>query len=279
MFRFLLLATALCCVAGSGSAQTPAADAPAAAQVGSKPDAKKPAPRNKSAAKTIAPPGGGSCQIGVISAIGDVFVVQKVGITVFGNEYTEVPIETWGLDDIVVARLRAAVGPGVGVRKISYSKAALAEYDHPAPALFRNDGERVTAMVRQSVGNAACDRIIVVSKLTAQIGGTNQTNRGLGVMKGTFTVFGYPVLFANFRLTEVDGKTFAVRDSPSLKDLGSALARSLDRFAGDPLEKLDDSAFPEPPAEAANSAVLRDRMRTLLSARLDKALAAHLQAE
>ena len=40
----------------------------------------------------------GPCSIGVISAIGDRFSVQKFGITVFANDKTFVPID-WGLDD------------------------------------------------------------------------------------------------------------------------------------------------------------------------------------
>ena len=34
----------------------------------------------------------------VISAIGDTYSLQKVGITVFGNALDKVPIEAWGID-------------------------------------------------------------------------------------------------------------------------------------------------------------------------------------
>jgi len=36
--------------------------------------------------------------IGVISAIGDTFSLQKIGITVFGNELNTVPIDSWQID-------------------------------------------------------------------------------------------------------------------------------------------------------------------------------------
>jgi hypothetical protein len=39
----------------------------------------------------------------------------------FGNELKEVPIESWGLDDLVVAReMRAAAGTHFAVRRNSY---------------------------------------------------------------------------------------------------------------------------------------------------------------
>ena len=70
-------------------------------------------------------PESGPCRIGVISAVGDQFAVQKVGLTVFGNEETEVPVDAWGLDDLVVARDPRAAGSGIAVRRIAYAKGAL----------------------------------------------------------------------------------------------------------------------------------------------------------
>jgi hypothetical protein len=49
-------------------------------------------------------------------------------------------------------------------------------------------------------------------------------------------------------------------------------------LAGDPsLNKIDDTAFPVPPEEAAKSAVLRDGTRNLLTERLDKWLPAYFK--
>jgi hypothetical protein len=49
---------------------------------------KKPAPKAKTSAALPKATDSGPCRIGVISAIGDEFVVQRIGLTVFGNEYT-----------------------------------------------------------------------------------------------------------------------------------------------------------------------------------------------
>ena len=121
MYRVFVLALSLSCFATAAWAQAQsAAPAPTA-----KPAAKKLAAQSKSVAKPAAPADSGPCGIGVISAIGDQFGVQKVGITVFGNDLAEAPINSWGLDDITVERTRAAA-PGTGVRKIAYAKGAFA---------------------------------------------------------------------------------------------------------------------------------------------------------
>jgi hypothetical protein len=47
----------------------------------------------------------------------------------------------------------------------------------------------------------------------------------------------------------------------------------------DDLTKLDNSLFPEPAAAAANSATLRERIRTLIAAQMDQTLPAYLKGE
>jgi len=44
----------------------------------------------------------------VIPLLGDRFVVRKIGVTVFGNEEKEIPVDGWGLDDLVVEIGRAS---------------------------------------------------------------------------------------------------------------------------------------------------------------------------
>src|ERR1700733_12978546 len=93
------------------SAQAQTVQPPAAAKA--KPAAKMPA-APKAAAAT--PAASGPC-IGVFPLMFDQFGVRKIGITVFGNDFTQIKVDNWGLDDLVVERLRAAVGPGLAVRR------------------------------------------------------------------------------------------------------------------------------------------------------------------
>ena len=204
-------------------------------------------------------------------------MVQKVGLTIFNNEYTEVPIDAWALDDLVVARVRAAALPGTVVRRIAYPGAAFAEYDHPTSALFRKPQGDLTAIVRQIAANAGCERYVVVTKYTGQVDGTNQTHRGIGVFNRGTSLLSYTSLFADVQVLVFDGRTFAVHKKPF--SLGSVLAGTFSRMTRDPLTKLDNSAFPEPASGAAASATLREGARALLTATLDKTLPAILKEE
>jgi hypothetical protein len=178
MVRVFVAACALLCLAASAWAQGQPATTAAQSATTVKPAVKKPAPRARTSAKPPGDADSGPCQVGVVSVIGDEFVVQRVGLTIFGNEYTEVPIEGWGIDDLVVTRVRAAL-PNTTVKRITYPKGAFAPYDHPTPALFRNARDDLTAIVRPITANAGCERYVVVTKLTGRVDGTDQTRRGI----------------------------------------------------------------------------------------------------
>jgi hypothetical protein len=273
MYRVFVVALSLSCFATAAWAQAQPAPPAAPAQT-AKPAAKKPAAQSKSVAKPAAPADSGQCGIGVISAIGDQFGVQKVGITVFGNDLAEAPIDSWGLDDIAVERTRAAA-PGTRVRKIAYAKGAFAPYYDP-PNMFRNARDDLTAIVRQATANANCARYFVVTKITVKADGTNQPLRGVGIVQQGAGPFTRTTFFAAFMVTVFDGQTYEVYRRPF--NLGSILTGGLGR-AQDPLAEIDNGSFPASATEAAASPMLRDRTRAFLASRLDKALPAFFKEE
>lgn len=279
MIRSFAVVAVLSCLAVAASAQTqPAPGTAATPPTGTpvtKSAVKKPAPKAKAPAKPAEPAESGPCGIGVISAIGDKFVVEKVGIMVFGNELAEVPVDAWGLDDLPVARVRAAAPPGMSARKISYAKGAFEPYDNP-PSMFRNARDDLTALVRQITANVACERYFVFTKVTTQLDGTNQTLRGIGVLNRS-SVVSRTSLFTAFQVTVFDGKTFEIYRRPF--NLGAILTRSLTPREREPLIELDNASFPEPAAEATNSALLRERTRALLSVTLDRMLSSYFKQE
>ena len=215
----------------------------------------------------------GPCQIGVISAIGDQFSVEHVGLTMFGNEYMEAPIDAWGIDDLVVTRVRAAA-PGTAVRKVAYARGAFRPYDHPEAKLFRNDRDDLTAIVRQIAGNANCERYIVATKASVAVDGTNQSIAGVGVYKNWASPSGRGAVVAYFRLTVFDGRTFEIHKAPS-RSFGDAIAASL-VGKDDNIRILNNLDFPKTPEQATNNAVLRDSARELITAQLDKFLPPYL---
>src|SRR5437016_5359464 len=76
----------------------------------------------------VAPQVEGGRTIGIVSAIGDKFYLRKVGFTVFGNESEEMAIDSWGIDDLMTAKLKTALAgrfrsaagdlPARGVRQL-----------------------------------------------------------------------------------------------------------------------------------------------------------------
>lgn len=273
-----LFAAALVLSFPIASAWTQTAEvAPVAKPAINKPAVKKAAAKpGKAAPKPLEPAAAGPCQLGVIAALEDKFSVQKIGITVFGNEETEVPVD-WGLNDIVAERVRAAAG-GAGVRRIAYPKGAFEPYYERSEALFRIPSDKLTPIVRQVAGNADCERYLVVTTLSVQLDGTNQPLNGIGILDGRGP-FGHPSLFTYFMVTIFDGKTFEIRRNPHFSDLGKALARSFIPEKPNPLSLLDDGAFPQPAAAAAQNTMLRDRIRILLAEKLDKTLPDVLKTE
>jgi hypothetical protein len=278
MVRSFAVVAVLSCLGASAWAQ--AQPTPGTAVAGTpvtKPAVKKQAPKTKTVAKPLAPADIGPCQLGVIPALGDQFVVQKVGLMVFGNERTEVPVN-WGFDDIVVARVRAAAPAGMTVRRLAYARGAFEPYYNPPTRLFRNSRDDLTAIVRQIAGNAGCERYLVAVTFTGTLPGTNQTLSGIGVLNHGTSLLSRTSLFTHVSVLVFDGQTFVIHKSP-YAGLQAALARAFQPDKPNFRVELDNASFPEPASEAANSATLRDRVRALLSTNLDKMLPAYLKEE
>jgi len=177
--RFVVTMILLSCFAAPGWSQSPST--PPTAPAPGNPVAKKPAPKAKAAAKPATVVDSGPCKIGVISAIGDKFVLEHIGLTVFGNEFTDAPIESWGLDELVVARARAAAG-GQSVRRITYARGAFDPYYNPPRELFRDAKNDLVNVVRQVAANANCERYLVVVRSSGQVPNTNQSANGVGLV-------------------------------------------------------------------------------------------------
>jgi hypothetical protein len=240
-----------------------------------KPALKKPAPPKPDAGAPAAAATAaqhGPC-IGVIPHIGDRFVVQTIGLGMFGNELKEVPIESWGLDDLVVARVRAAAGTRFAVRRIAYPANAFEPYDHPPRRLFRDAEKDLKSVVQAIAGAGGCERYIVVVKDTNADRVTNQSFAGIGI----FSRSGGDVhLFALTALSVFDGHTFEVLEkrvgSPVEEKLGSN-PTLYDLMRTNPMRganvPLNDFSWPPAPDAVTG---LRGATRASLAESLDKTL-------
>lgn len=239
------------------SAQAQTAQPPTAAKA--KPAAKKPA-APKAKAETAA--ASGPC-IGVFPLLFDQFGVRKIGITVFGNDFKQIKVDNWGLDDLVVERLRSAVGPALAVRRIAVDKALFEGYI-PGIGIFQNRDTKAPEIIRQAAGQTRCERYVVVTRAASQYVG-NQPIYGLGVVNSGAPLLATVAVHAMVRIHVHDGQTFAVLKS------GNGSLSGANFLTGPPTRKLDASLWPEPP-EAANTPAMRDATRKLLGEVLDKSL-------
>jgi hypothetical protein len=258
-----LLALALAHPALAQTAPTPAPKPSPA-----KPVAKKPAPPKPDAVAQRGP-----C-IGVIPHIGKRFVVQKVGLTMFNNEHKEVPIESWELGDLVVARVRAAADTRFAVRRIAYPANAFAPYDNPP--LFHIPENDLKGVVQTVAHGSGCERYVAVVESASQFSNTNQTVKGIGIVNSGLFNSGATRLFVLTALFVFDGHTFDVLK----KGAGTV---DPERSGGDsllpglilgsairgPSRGLKDFSWP-PALDAVMS--LRDPTHSLLAESLDKVL-------
>ena len=75
--------------------------------------------------------------LGVIAAAGDRFMMKKIGFTVFSSETAVAPIEGWGLNDLIVARVRVAAGSGVTVLRLAYPMNVFEPFYDPPSKSFQ----------------------------------------------------------------------------------------------------------------------------------------------
>ena len=276
MFRSFAAATILVsCLTAAGWAQSPATSSTPAAATPAKPVVKKAAPKPKAVAKQPVAETG-PCRLGVISALGDRFSVQKFGLTIFETEESEATMNGWGLDDLPLARVRAATGADPSVRRIAYPKGAFEPYYNPKSRFLPDPNEGLPAIVRSITGNANCERYLVITKYNAMVAGTKLEINGIGVYsQGIGSFARHSHLFANVAVSMYDGTTYE-KISRSLAAFGASFSAGLG-LTEDPLTKLDNSLFPDPPESASSSATLKERTRALVSARLDRMIPVYLQ--
>jgi hypothetical protein len=189
--------------------------------------------------------------VGVISAVGGKFTLQKVGITVFGNELNEVPIGSWGLDDAVASRVSAVLGKRFTVRRISV----------PAGLTWESEAA-VQANVRKLAASANCDLYIVVTGAGAPFGGTNQHVGGVGMVEYGGAINPDNVtLFAVTAVHLYDGRTF---ERLLWQRPGFAIGGSIGNVVNAPHRRLDRTWWPAT-AQAVNNEKYKAAARALLA--------------
>jgi hypothetical protein len=186
--------------------------------------------------------------VGVISTVGHKFALQKIGVTVFGNELNEVAIDPWGIDNAVANKVSALLGKHFTVKRISHSA--------------RDLDADVQDIVRKIAASQKYDLYVVVTRSSAPFGGSNQTVTGLGMLEYGGALFPDNVtLFAVTTVSVYDGRTF---ERLGWQRVGSdAVYIGMGKAINAPQRQLDRSWWPATP-QAVHNEKLKAATRALL---------------
>lgn len=143
--------------------------------------------------------------VGIISAIGDTITKQHVGVVVFGNKTETEAIDSWQVDEFVIAEISAQLTGLYEIKPVTYAKTDFL----PGPReLFADSDVNAEASIKHvtPAPGAEPDAYIVVTKtyVADDIGRTNQLLFGLGFYDRSD---GTQAVYAAYEVSVVDGHT------------------------------------------------------------------------
>ena len=156
----------------------------------------------------VAPATAGKKTVCVVSEATHRFNLQKVGFTVFDNEFKSLPIESWKLDDKIYGKTKAILAKDFAVKNIPATYEAFKPLQESRGLFSDTEGTR-KAVIQKIAFGSSCDFVLVVMGNTSQLGSTNQYVGGLGVLDhGNGIVGWYRFIHALTFFHVYDGKTF-----------------------------------------------------------------------
>ncbi len=159
-------------------------------------------------------------RVGVLSAMGDTFNINAVGITVFGNEQGQRKAG-FDVDELLTKRLVQALSGRYEVVDLGkYRAAFLAQpkFWPGAKGVFAPDHPMAKDVVRNLMGEEGLDAYVILTPASGAVRGTNQGIAGIGIVRMQ-RLFGSGDhrLHAAYIVAVVDGKDFSmVGDMPAL---------------------------------------------------------------
>jgi len=142
--------------------------------------------------------------VGIVSAIGDDFTLTRAGLIAPADAERHASIERWGLDDLVVARAGALLGPRFQVVTVTYPRASFAapeqtsaftllNIEQPSALKLLNMKSRrddqLSELVRGQVTPQGLDAYVVITKAPSTYGSRGRTVAGIGIIQNV-AVFG-----------------------------------------------------------------------------------------
>jgi hypothetical protein len=187
--------------------------------------------------------------VGILSAVGDQMTFAKAGLTGLGNRSQSFPIESWGLDELIVKQATAALSGRFQVQPVSYKRAAFAtvEKDSPlTPVNLMNDPFK--KLVQTEVSPQGLDAYVVITKAKANFGAGGRKVEGIGFVSHGALLDASNRIHALYEIRVIDGKTLDVIEKRAAPPLDNAEAG---RLAG-PSRMVDESFSPNAGDPARN---------------------------
>jgi hypothetical protein len=179
--------------------------------------------------------------VGVISAVGDQITFARAGLTGLDNRSQSYPIESWGLDDLIVKQATAALSGRFQVQPVSYKRAAFAAAAKDSPLTPVNLlSDPFKKLVQTEVTPQGLDAYVVITKAKANFGAGGRKLEGIGYVTHGALLDTSNQIHALYEIRVIDGKTFDViekRAAPPLENAETA------RLAG-PSRPVDESFAP-----------------------------------
>jgi hypothetical protein len=163
--------------------------------------------------------------VGIISAVGDDMSFASMGLTA-QNTFQRFPIESWGIDDLIVRQATSALNGRFQVQPVSYPRAAFAAIKDSSVApvnLMR--GDPFKKLVRTDVAPQGLDAYIVITRARSNVDGGARKVEGIGFVNYGTLLESYSRIHALYEIRVIDGKTFDVIEkmvAPPLDRAGGA---------------------------------------------------------
>jgi len=205
--------------------------------------------------------------------VGDKFMVKTIGLTRFQTKETVVPIN-WGLEDLIVARVRAAAPRGITVLRIPYDKSRIPEREEPKQGLFRDEKAELADLMRTLTQGTNCQRYVLIGNSISRFSTYGYTVRGIGIVNHDVLVGHRIYFFALSYIRVFDGRDFSIiKHGSALTHIDPLLKRVLlGTLILGPYSELAEASFPNKPEDAATNLAFREYARALLTASLDRTL-------
>jgi hypothetical protein len=179
-------------------------------------------------------------------------------------------VDSWRVDDLVVAKISGVFGKRAVVKRIPYRKEAFASLEEIK--LFRDTDAEIGDGIRTlaAAASAHCSAYLLIARAYYNLGNSNQSIGGIGVLHtGVGDLFTKVNAYALFSVRLYDGETFKLVKRANAKNGDSIFAQ----WIHGPYRQLDESAWPDPPANAMQNAKLRETIRELVAQGMDTTLA------